>query len=100
MNMCFRSVWGMASKTETRLFSSTFGRTGCGRLPNRLLRPEYRVMIPSASVRSHAELPEMQAKTITDRVMVALGEGLYDFILFNYANPDMVAHTGDVAATV
>ncbi len=61
---------------------------------------EYRVLIPSASVRSYAELPEMQAKTITDRVMVALGDGLYDFILCNYANPDMVAHTGDVAATV
>ena len=69
-------------------------------LQEKPFRGEYRVMIPSASVRSHAELPEMQAKTITDRVMVALGEGLYDFILCNYANPDMVAHTGDVAATV
>lgn len=60
---------------------------------------EYRILIPSRVVFRHNEYPEMMAKPITDRVLAALTEGTYDFILVNYANPDMVAHTGDFEAT-
>ncbi len=61
---------------------------------------EYRVLVPSSNVRNYAAEPAMQAKAITDRTIVALGNNLYDFILCNYANADMVAHTGNVQATV
>ena len=42
----------------------------------------------------------MMASEITVRVVSALGEGVYDFILVNYANPDMIAHTGNFNAGV
>ena len=42
----------------------------------------------------------MMAGAVTDRVIAALAEGTYDFILVNYANPDMVAHTGNYEATL
>jgi len=60
---------------------------------------EYRILIPSSGNFRYNKNPEMMAKPITDRVLSALVEGNYDFILVNYANPDMVAHTGDFDAT-
>ena len=52
---------------------------------------EFRVLIPSQRVAQYDTHPEMMASTITDRVLVALNESAFDFILVNYANPDMVA---------
>ncbi|MDO8470059.1 MAG: 2,3-bisphosphoglycerate-independent phosphoglycerate mutase [bacterium] len=71
---------------------------------NGLIEPafpgEYRVLIPSPRVARYDETPEMSAGPLTDRVLLALNEGTYDFILVNYANADMVAHTGNFDATV
>ena len=71
---------------------------------NGLIEPpfpgEYRVLIPSPRVARYDETPEMSAGSLTDRVLLALNEGTYDFILVNYANADMVAHTGNFDATV
>jgi 2,3-bisphosphoglycerate-independent phosphoglycerate mutase len=61
---------------------------------------EYRVLIPSSGMFHYDQHPEMMAKPITDRVIAALDEGTFDFILVNYANPDMVAHTGNYDATM
>lgn len=61
---------------------------------------EYRVLIPSRNVARLDEFPEMMAESVTTRVASALGEGVYDFILVNYANPDMIAHTGNFSAGV
>ncbi|MBI4994489.1 phosphoglycerate mutase (2,3-diphosphoglycerate-independent) [Candidatus Peregrinibacteria bacterium] len=61
---------------------------------------EYRVLIPSWNVVHQDEKPEMRAEEITDRILIALNEGSFDFILANYANPDVVAHTGNFEATV
>jgi 2,3-bisphosphoglycerate-independent phosphoglycerate mutase len=61
---------------------------------------EFRVIIPSKKVASHDKYPEMMAEEITTRIISALEEGSYDFILANYANADMVAHTGNFDATV
>jgi len=61
---------------------------------------EYRVLIPSRSVLSHDEHPEMMASAITDRALIAINEGGFDFILMNYANPDIIAHTGNYEATI
>ena len=61
---------------------------------------EFRIMIPSRNVIHHDEYPQMMAEPITDRVIASLKEGVYDFIVVNYANPDMVAHTGNFDATL
>lgn len=59
---------------------------------------EFRVLIPSRKVSSHDQFPEMRAKEITERAISALNEKAYNFILINYANGDMVAHTGNYDA--
>ncbi len=59
---------------------------------------EDRILIPSPAVSSYAEQPEMSAYKIKDSVLKALDENKYDFILINFANPDMVGHTGILQA--
>ena len=61
---------------------------------------EYRILIPSERSAEHEKYPEMQASAITDRILLALSEGSFDVIIANYANADMVAHTGNFDATV
>jgi 2,3-bisphosphoglycerate-independent phosphoglycerate mutase len=61
---------------------------------------EYRVLIPSEHSSKPEEFPEMRASAITDRALIALNEGRFDFILLNYANPDIIAHTGNYEATI
>lgn len=61
---------------------------------------EDRVIIPSISnIKSYDKAPEMSAEKITDKALKALEEKKYSFILINYANADMVGHTGDYKAT-
>jgi 2,3-bisphosphoglycerate-independent phosphoglycerate mutase len=56
---------------------------------------EERLLVPSRrDVPTYDLAPEMSAEPITDEVVAAIGSGGFDFILVNYANPDMVAHTG------
>jgi 2,3-bisphosphoglycerate-independent phosphoglycerate mutase len=56
---------------------------------------EERVLVPSRrDVPTYDLAPEMSAGPITDEVVAGIGSGRFDFILVNYANPDMVAHTG------
>jgi 2,3-bisphosphoglycerate-independent phosphoglycerate mutase len=59
---------------------------------------EYRTIVPSRKIANHALSPEMMAEEITARATTAIEEGIYNFILINYANPDMVAHTGNFEA--
>lgn len=59
---------------------------------------EYRVLIPSRNIAHQDEFPEMMTDAITARVVSALNEGVYDFILVNYAAPDVIAHTGNFNA--
>jgi len=61
---------------------------------------EDRAIIPSPHVPSYAEKPEMSARELTDRVIKEIKEEKYDFIAINFANADMVGHTGDIKATV
>lgn len=60
---------------------------------------EYRILIPSKTVPRQDQDPEMMAPAITTRLLQAIEEGVFDFILVNYANPDMVAHTGNFSAS-
>ena len=62
---------------------------------------EERVLVPSRrDVPTYDLAPEMSAGPITDEVVAGIGSGRFDFILVNYANPDMVAHTGVWEAAV
>lgn len=61
---------------------------------------EERIIIPSPHVPSYDQKPEMSAREITYKIISAIKEGKYDFIVANFANPDMVGHTGNLAATV
>ncbi|MDP3956391.1 MAG: 2,3-bisphosphoglycerate-independent phosphoglycerate mutase [bacterium] len=61
---------------------------------------EYRILVPSKNVPKHDEHPEMMAKEITDRAVAALEEGAFDFIMVNFANADIIAHTGNYDAAI
>ncbi|MDO8505242.1 MAG: 2,3-bisphosphoglycerate-independent phosphoglycerate mutase [bacterium] len=61
---------------------------------------EDREIIPSPKVASYDKKPEMSARAITDRIVKEILAQKYDLIVVNFANPDMVGHTGDLKATV
>jgi len=61
---------------------------------------EDRVLIPSPRVASYNEKPEMSAKEITKKLVEIIMKDEYDFIVVNFANSDMVAHTGDLKASI
>jgi 2,3-bisphosphoglycerate-independent phosphoglycerate mutase len=63
------------------------------------LTGETRVLVSSPRVASYAEKPEMSAKEIKERVIKEINAQNFDFIAVNFANPDMVGHTGDFKAT-
>jgi 2,3-bisphosphoglycerate-independent phosphoglycerate mutase len=59
---------------------------------------EDRVLVPSPAVSRFDEAPEMSASLITEKLLAVIEQGTYDFILVNYANADMVGHTGNEKA--
>ncbi len=59
---------------------------------------EERYMAPSPKVRTYDLQPEMSAAEVTTHLVEAVSGGDYDLIVVNYANPDMVGHTGDLEA--
>jgi len=61
---------------------------------------EERIIIPSPKVKSYAEKPEMMAREVTEEILKGVAGDKYDFILVNYANGDMVGHTGDLSAAI
>jgi len=62
---------------------------------------EDRILVPSPrDVATYDEKPEMSAHEVAARVADALRGGEYDFVLVNFANPDMVGHTGSLSAAV
>ncbi|KKT03802.1 MAG: 2,3-bisphosphoglycerate-independent phosphoglycerate mutase [Parcubacteria group bacterium GW2011_GWA2_43_17] len=61
---------------------------------------EERVIIPSPRIPSYDAQPEMSATAVAERVIKEINSDKFDFIVINFANPDMVAHTGNLKATV
>ena len=59
---------------------------------------EDRILVPSPKVATYDQRPEMSAVEVTDRLVAAIESGRYDAIVCNYANGDMVGHTGDFEA--
>jgi 2,3-bisphosphoglycerate-independent phosphoglycerate mutase len=61
---------------------------------------EDRELIPSPQVSTYDRAPAMSAEKVTSTVIAAIERGIYSLIVVNYANPDMVGHTGNMDATV
>ena len=61
---------------------------------------EDRLIIPSPKVATYDLLPQMSAEEMTNRLLDRLSLGVYGFIVINFANPDMVAHTGNIDASI
>jgi 2,3-bisphosphoglycerate-independent phosphoglycerate mutase len=61
---------------------------------------EDRILVPSPKVATYDLQPEMSAPELTDKLVAAIKSKTYDVIICNYANPDMVGHTGIFAAAV
>ncbi len=61
---------------------------------------EDRILVPSPKVETYDMQPEMSAIEVTDKVVEAIESKKYDTIILNYANPDMVGHTGILEAAV
>jgi 2,3-bisphosphoglycerate-independent phosphoglycerate mutase len=62
---------------------------------------EERILVPSPrDVAAYDAKPEMSAREVAERVAKAIGTGGYRFVVVNFANPDMVGHTGVIPATV
>jgi len=62
---------------------------------------ETRILVPSPrDVPTYDHKPEMSALSVTDELVRELERGVYDFVVVNYANADMVGHTGVIAAAV
>ncbi len=61
---------------------------------------EDRILIPSPKVKTYDLKPEMSIYEVTDKLLEAIKIDKYDTIILNYANPDMVGHTGSLEATI
>jgi 2,3-bisphosphoglycerate-independent phosphoglycerate mutase len=61
---------------------------------------EERILIPSPKVATYDLKPEMSAYGITDEVVKQIASGRFDVVIMNYANADMVGHTGNLEATI
>ena len=61
---------------------------------------ENRILVPSSKVATYDLKPEMSAPEVTDKLVEAIGSGTYDLVVVNYANTDMVGHSGILPAAI
>jgi 2,3-bisphosphoglycerate-independent phosphoglycerate mutase len=66
----------------------------------RVFAGEERILVPSAKVATYDLQPEMSAPEVTDRLVEAIRGRSFDMIVVNFANPDMVGHTGILPAAI
>lgn len=96
-------VVGSAGYTQLRIAETekyahvTYFFNGGEEQPN---AGEDRVLIPSPKVATYDLKPEMSAPEVTEKVLEAIRSGKYDVIILNYANGDMVGHTGILDAAI
>ncbi len=84
---------------ETEKYAHVTYFFNCGR--EEPFKNEERVLIPSPKeVKTYDKKPEMSAFLVTDEVLRRIEQDKYDFIVLNYANPDMVGHTGVLEAAI
>jgi len=90
--------WRQIHVAETEKYAHVTYFLNGGREP--AFPGEDRLLVPSPKVATYDLQPEMSAPAITDALELAIRSGDHDFIVANYANPDMVGHTGVWEATV
>ncbi len=101
IGVCLSKILSDNEKTQLRIAETqkyphiTYFFNGLKEEP---FKNEYRVLIPSRTIIRQDEHPEMMAQEITTRAIESIGEKAFDFILINYANPDIIAHTGNYEA--
>ncbi len=78
------------AETEKYAHVTFFFNGGC----EDVSKGEERILIPSPKVRTYDLQPEMSAELVTDTLVDAIASDKYDLIVINFANPDMVGHTG------
>src|SRR5258708_8940793 len=61
---------------------------------------EERILVPSPKIQTYDLKPEMSAPEVTDKLVEAIGSGKFDLIVVNYANSDMVGHSGILPAAI
>jgi 2,3-bisphosphoglycerate-independent phosphoglycerate mutase len=61
---------------------------------------EERIMVPSPKVATYDLQPEMSAPELTEKAVTAIRSGAFDLVVLNFANPDMVGHTGSLPAAI
>lgn len=83
---------------ETEKYAHVTVFFNCGRIDP--FKNEDRILIPSPQVDSYDKKPEMSAYEVTNKVLEDIEKGEHDFTLINYANPDMVGHTGNLQAAI
>jgi 2,3-bisphosphoglycerate-independent phosphoglycerate mutase len=66
----------------------------------RRYRGEERIMVPSPKVATYDLQPEMSAREVADRLVEAIEADRFDVVVVNFANPDMVGHTGSLPAAI
>jgi len=57
-------------------------------------------LVPSPRIPSYIDQPEMSSSAVTEKLIAAINSEQYDFIIVNYANPDMIGHTGNFKAGI
>ncbi|MBI4239580.1 2,3-bisphosphoglycerate-independent phosphoglycerate mutase [Candidatus Uhrbacteria bacterium] len=65
-----------------------------------IYKGEDRILVPSPKVRTYDMKPEMSAYQVAEKLVAEIAKKKYDFCLVNFANPDMVGHTGNLEATI
>jgi 2,3-bisphosphoglycerate-independent phosphoglycerate mutase len=83
---------------ETEKYPHVTFFLNCGR--EEIFPGEERILIPSPKVKTYDLKPEMSANEMTDRLIEAIARKSFDLIIANFANPDMVGHTGDLVAAI
>ena len=103
LNNTLGEVFSKAGLTQLRIAETekyahvTFFFNGGEEKPN---AGEDRILIPSPKVATYDLKPDMSAIEVTNRVVEEIKSGKYDLIILNYANGDMVGHTGMMSAAV
>jgi 2,3-bisphosphoglycerate-independent phosphoglycerate mutase len=103
LNNILGEVVANAGKTQLRMAETekyphvTYFLNGGREVP---YAGEDRIMVPSPKVATYDLQPEMSAPELADKAVAAIDSGKYDMIVLNFANPDMVGHTGVLAAAI
>jgi len=83
---------------ETEKFAHVTFFFSCGKEEE--FEGEKRVLVPSPDVATYDLQPEMSANKVTEELVAAIKSDEYDFIVVNFANPDMVGHSGNLQAAI